>query len=109
MLALYCRGNHGKGPGLCHACGTLQVYIELRLARCPFSSGKPTCARCTVHCYRLDMGERIREVMRWAGPRMTWRHPVMALMHVLDGRASGSPASRGTASRAPAPSRTPPR
>ncbi len=110
MLALYCRGNHGRGPGLCHPCSKLQIYVDLRLARCPFAPDKPTCANCTVHCYRADMRERIREVMRWAGPRMTWRHPVMALWHLIDGRraATGSPASRGTASPAPAPSRTPP-
>jgi hypothetical protein len=25
-------------------------------------------------------------VMRYTGPRMMWRHPVLAVRHVLDGR-----------------------
>jgi len=32
------------------------------------------------------MRERVRDVMRWAGPRMLWRHPWLAITHVLDGR-----------------------
>ena len=32
------------------------------------------------------MRERVRVVMRTAGPRMIWRHPVLAVRHVLDGR-----------------------
>ncbi len=32
------------------------------------------------------MRERIRDVMRFAGPRMPWRHPYLTLRHMLDGR-----------------------
>jgi hypothetical protein len=32
------------------------------------------------------MRERVRDVMRYAGPRMMWRHPWLALAHVVDGR-----------------------
>jgi hypothetical protein len=32
------------------------------------------------------MQERIRDVMCWSGPRMLWRHPVLALRHLLDGQ-----------------------
>jgi len=28
----------------------------------------------------------VRTVMRYAGPRMMWRHPFLALAHVVDGR-----------------------
>ncbi len=31
------------------------------------------------------MREKIRRVMRYAGPRMLLRHPVMALLHMVDG------------------------
>jgi len=31
------------------------------------------------------MRERIRAVMRYAGPRMLWRHPLLALLHLADG------------------------
>jgi hypothetical protein len=30
------------------------------------------------------MRERIRTVMRYAGPRMALRHPLLALAHLLD-------------------------
>ena len=51
-----------------------------------FGDAKPTCANCAVHCYKANMRERVRAAMRWAGPRMLWRHPVLAIRHMIDGR-----------------------
>jgi hypothetical protein len=31
------------------------------------------------------MRERVRAVMRYAGPRMLLRHPILAVLHLLDG------------------------
>jgi hypothetical protein len=31
------------------------------------------------------MRERIRAVMRYAGPRMSYRHPILTLFHFWDG------------------------
>ena len=70
---------------LCGGCTDLHDYAHRRLERCVFGDAKPTCANCTVHCYKADMRERIRVVMRWAGPRMLWRHPVLAVRHMIDG------------------------
>jgi len=39
-----------------------------------------------VHCYKPEMRERIRGVMRFAGPRMALRHPLLAVRHLLDER-----------------------
>ena len=64
----------------------LQAYAEARLRRCPFQEGKIPCAECPVHCYEPGMRERIRAVMRYAGPRMLYRYPVLAVLHFLDGR-----------------------
>ncbi len=86
MVRVYCHGQHGDGEDLCPACRELLVYARRRLERCPFGEGKTTCARCPVHCYKPDMRGRIRAVMRYAGPRMLWRHPLLALQHLLDGR-----------------------
>jgi len=89
MLSLSCRAHHGAtGGALCPACRDLHDYARRRLDRCRFGDDKPTCAHCTVHCYKADMRERIRQVMRWAGPRMLLRHPILSLRHLLDGRAS---------------------
>jgi hypothetical protein len=87
MLRLYCQGHHHPtGPELCPDCGELRAYALLRLQRCPFGEAKPACAHCRVHCYKPDLRERIRRIMRWAGPRMMWHHPILALRHLIDGR-----------------------
>lgn len=83
MIHIYCRDQHGTRGGLCPECATLQEYAGLRLEKCPFQEAKTTCAKCPVHCYRPAMREQIRVVMRYAGPRMLWRHPVLAIMHLL--------------------------
>jgi hypothetical protein len=31
------------------------------------------------------MREKIKEVMRYAGPRLIYRHPILAIRHLLDG------------------------
>lgn len=86
MIALYCRHRHGPAPDLCADCRALRDYAEARVERCPLLTDKPTCAKCPVHCYKPAMRERIRTVMRYAGPRMLWRHPILAILHLLDGR-----------------------
>ena len=83
MISLYCRRHH-HGIGLCPECGGLQDYAVKRLEKCPFQEGKTICARCPVHCYQPAMREKIRAVMRYAGPRMSHRHPVMSLYHLID-------------------------
>jgi hypothetical protein len=86
MIGIYCHGQHGTPHGLCEDCEAVQEYARQRLQKCPFQEGKTTCAKCPVHCYRAEMREQIRAVMRYAGPRMLFRHPIMALQHMVDGR-----------------------
>lgn len=87
MVHLYCIGNkHAHGRPLCPECAALLQYATRRLQRCVFGDAKPNCADCLVHCYRADMREKIRVVMRWAGPRMLLRHPILSVSHMLAGR-----------------------
>ncbi len=86
MIRLFCRGRHGARGSLCEECQQLQAYAMCRLDRCPFGAEKPTCANCPVHCYKPQRREQIREVMRYAGPRMLLRHPFLAMGHLLDSR-----------------------
>ncbi|MCP4593416.1 MAG: nitrous oxide-stimulated promoter family protein, partial [bacterium] len=44
---------------------------------------KGPCSKCEVHCYKPQMRARVQAVMRYAGPRMMTRHPVMGLRHVV--------------------------
>ena len=85
MIRRYCRDRHHTTDGLCPECAELLAYARRRLARCPFQDNKTTCGKCPVHCYAPGMRARIREVMRYAGPRMLLSHPLMALRHLLDG------------------------
>jgi hypothetical protein len=84
MIQIYCQGQHDGKP-LCPICLELSDYVNERLDRCPFGDEKPTCKNCKVHCYEPVMRERIREVMRYAGPRMIFRYPILAIRHLLRG------------------------
>ncbi len=83
MLGIYCQDRHGIRGALCADCARLRDYAHGRLDTCPFQEEKPVCNRCAVHCYSQTMRERVREVMRYAGPRMPLRHPWLALLHGL--------------------------
>ncbi len=95
MISIYCHDKHGTpGEVLCDECTRLVKYAGLRLEKCPYQEHKTTCVKCPTHCYKPDLRAEVREVMRYAGPRMMRKHPFLALMHLLvDGR-------RGTPTRA---------
>lgn len=86
MIALYCKKKHRSGSGLCPECAALDAYARSRSDKCPFMETKTFCSNCRVHCYRPDMREKIREVMRFSGPRMIFVHPVMAVRHVIESK-----------------------
>ena len=82
MIRLYCRKHEGNVE-LCPRCSELLDYARSRLDRCRYGGQKPTCKKCPIHCYRPEMKERVRRVMRWAGPRMVFYHPLVAIGHLL--------------------------
>ncbi len=84
MIRLFCRKKHGTKNGLCPECAALAKYACERSDKCPFMENKTFCSNCQVHCYKPEMREKIREVMRFSGPRMIFYHPVMAIRHVLE-------------------------
>jgi len=93
MIEMHCRAKHGANRDLCAGCRSLWEYARERVDRCPFLEDKPTCVNCPVHCYKPERREQIRTVMRYAGPRMIWRHPVLAILHLIDGRRDKSRSS----------------
>lgn len=104
MTRIYCADHHGtKEP--CDECRALMTYASKRLAVCVFGEEKPVCAKCQVHCYGKAMREKVRDVMRYAGPKMIWRHPWLALMHVVDKRyvAPPKPNARNRSEKSPPP------
>ena len=84
MIGIYCRAQHGTRDVLCDECERLLAYANGRLVRCPFGAEKPACAYCPVHCYKPAIRQQIKDVMRYAGPRMLYRHPILAIRHIWD-------------------------
>ena len=84
MIALYCRKKHHTRGDLCPQCAALDAYAKMRADKCPFMETKTFCSNCRIHCYKPDMRAKIREVMRFAGPRMILHHPVAAIRHVVE-------------------------
>lgn len=82
MIRLFCRKKHGGKECLCPSCAELAAYVRERTRKCPFMEEKTFCSQCRVHCYSPAMRERIREVMRFSGPRMIFHRPGMALCHL---------------------------
>ena len=85
MVGLYCRKKHG-GKAVCTDCRTLLDYALSRLDNCPFREKKSACVDCLVHCYREPERTRVREIMRFSGPKMLGRHPYLAITHLVDGK-----------------------
>lgn len=107
FTAAYCRGVHrasGRAPLasdgveagvygrrvplVCEECAGLLRYAERRRAFCP-KEPKPFCSYCDTHCYSPDLRDRMRVVMRYAGPRsLLSRHAIAGIRHLIDGRAA---------------------
>jgi hypothetical protein len=87
MVGIYCDGHaHAReaGADLCADCRGFLAYAARRLEKCPYGRSKPTCAKCPVHCYKPQPRQLAREIMKYAGPRMTLRHPWLSLAHLAD-------------------------
>ena len=86
MAEIYCAAHHQRSNDhLCDSCQEFLDYAGVRLEKCPYGEDKPTCANCPIHCYKPARKEQVREIMRYAGPRMLWRHPLLTIPHLLDG------------------------
>ena len=81
MIRLYCCRKEGNTE-LCADCAELLDYAWRKLERCPLGDRKRSCRKCVIHCYRPVMRERMRTVMRYAGPRMFLYYPLDALCHL---------------------------
>ncbi len=86
MVRCACNGQHGTPAGeLCVDCAVLLVYVRERVAKCPYGARKPVCRKCPIHCYQHAERARIKEVMRYAGPRLLAIGDPTALAHLLHG------------------------
>jgi hypothetical protein len=115
FAVIYCKGMHAdatrsvldsdavalgvyapRPPIVCATCAGLLRYAERRRALCP-KDPKPFCSSCDTHCYRADMRESMRDMMRYAGPRsMLHGHAVDGLRHFIEGRRHKAAMRRGS-------------
>lgn len=81
MIDMYCKAKHHPEKDNCSKCDALRQYAFQRLEKCAYGEEKTTCASCPIHCYKADKREQIRQVMRFAGPRMLFKHPWLTIQH----------------------------
>lgn len=78
MIKLYYKKNKCSDIGY----DELLEYVTLRQQKCPFKETKTFCSNCKVHCYTEKYKIKIKEIMRYSGPRMILYHPILAIQHV---------------------------
>ncbi|GAB6168653.1 nitrous oxide-stimulated promoter family protein [Clostridium carnis] len=84
MISLYCQKKHGSKRGtLCEECNELLEYAHKRLSFCKFGDNKSSCSKCKIHCYKRDMKEKIKIVMRFSGPRLIIYRPCEFVRHIF--------------------------
>ncbi|MHB1418983.1 MAG: nitrous oxide-stimulated promoter family protein [Bacillota bacterium] len=83
MVHIYCEKMHEVKRGrLCPKCTELLTYAVNRIERCPHGDRKPVCGKCKVHCFKPSMREEIKKVMRYSGPRMIYRSPLLSVRYL---------------------------
>jgi len=97
MIEIYCwKKHHQKRGTLCKECSELLAYAFKRLELCPFGEEKPSCKKCPVHCYEKTMREKIKNVMKFSGPRMVIYAPLDWLRHEIKERLNIYSTSRNS-------------
>ena len=83
MITIYCQDNH-ESSDLCKNCTDLRDYAYKRLINCPFDEEKPVCSKCKLHCYNTMQKKKIKEVMRYSGPKMLMKYPKDTILYYYD-------------------------
>ncbi len=83
MINLYCLKKHGCSEDLCKECFSLLQYSWRKLENCKYGNMKTSCNKCPIHCYNANMRQKIRDVMRFSGPRLLFYRPFDFFRHIL--------------------------
>lgn len=82
MVHYFCKKKH-HNKGLCSNCSALLEYAESRINNCPIKDKKTVCSNCKIHCYRPEMRQKIKDVMRFSGPRLLLFKPVWGFEYLI--------------------------
>lgn len=83
MIEIYCKKKHKCKSELCEECEELLNYAHFRLSNCKFGDEKTTCGKCPIHCYKKDMRVKVKEVMKFSGPRLIIYKPIELIRHAF--------------------------
>ncbi|MBQ9690698.1 MAG: nitrous oxide-stimulated promoter family protein [Eggerthellaceae bacterium] len=89
MVYISCKGHNHKGRlagGVCPECQDLIDYSFVKIGSCKKGLAKTFCSECDTNCYAPQERESIRQAMRYAGPRMIFHRPLMAIRHAYSMR-----------------------
>jgi hypothetical protein len=88
MIFMYCVATHKtknkSKQGICKSCLELEKYSLNKLEKCPYGINKPNCSKCPVHCYSEEMRAKIQVIMRYSGPRMIYKHPLLSVFYIMN-------------------------
>lgn len=68
---------------LCPDCYSLCKEVTAHTSRCPHMAYKSFCHYCPRPCYRKERLEAVKPVMKYSGPRLILRHPILAIRHLI--------------------------
>lgn len=83
IIGIYCHNKHHTPKGQLyedmHQCDAPHIP---KPARKPHMESKTFCSVCKTHCYAPNYREKIREIMRYGGPRMLLVSPIQVIRHM---------------------------
>lgn len=77
MIKIYEDGNHVD-------LSELKNYSFRRIENCPRKKEKTFCSSCPIHCYQKIYRHKIREVMKYSGKRILFKHPLLTIKHLIN-------------------------
>jgi len=84
MVEIYCKNRHDTKVHLCVDCEEFLEYAKDRLLGCPYQEGKTACGKCSLTCYDPENKEKAMKIFTYSGPRMLYKHPILAFHHMCD-------------------------
>ncbi|WP_455520983.1 nitrous oxide-stimulated promoter family protein [Parvimonas micra] len=82
MVKLYCRKNHKKRE-LCDECKEVLNYSLKRIDNCQCVETKLFCSSCKFSLYSPRDKEKVKQIMKFSGPRILFHHPLLVISHML--------------------------